>query len=251
MSIISLDIIQQVEKLSQENYELSRDIHRCKEYISKLDLEYNNLSDYQNQTLIALITKDILIIFVSFAVLLVISAVLSILRLTPIVAGFWILLLLGLAFLYFKLILTAIILMAIATFMLDNEPSSIVIGVNTIILIATFLVFRIYTIHKNKSIINHFDELNYLYSQNTEYILHLLYEPLNNHIQSAGLVNINSIQDNGFSFVEKEYLQKYLLDEVKRKNLKINILQQSKTALYQSTKPSEMAEMTTTHLQID
>lgn len=251
MSIVSLEVIQQIEQLSQENDELLWEIHQYKEYIDKMDLEYNTLSDYQNQTLIVLIIKDIFIIFAGFAILLIISVVLSMIGFAPVIGFLWLIVLLGLAFEYFKLILTAIILMAIATFMLNNEPSSVVIGVNATILIATFLVFRICTIHKNKSAINYLDELNDIYHKNTEYILHLLYEPLTHHIQSTGLVDINSIQNNGFSFVEKEYLQKYLLDEVKRKNLKVSILQQSKTILYQPTTPSPTTEMTTTYLQID
>lgn len=251
MLFINPNVISQVEQYSQENDEVLWEMQTTKKQIDKLDLEYLSLSDYQNQALAILVVKDIFFIIVGFIILVVISIVLSMLRLTPIVGGFWVLLLLGLAFAYFKLILTAIILMAIATFILNNEPSDVVIAVNAVVFLATFLVFRTFTIYKNKAIISYFDELNNIYNQNTEYILHLLYEPLGDYIESAGLVDMNSIQENGFSFVEKEYLQKYLMDEVKRNNLKFSVLHQSNTILYQSTKPLPTTEMTTTYLQID
>lgn len=251
MSFVDVDVIAEVERLSQENDELSWEIQVAKERVDALDLEYHNLGDYRNNSLAILMIKDIFVVVFGFVILLVISLVLSMIGFAPVIGFLWVIVLLGLAFEYFKLILVAIIFMAIATFLLNREPTEVIVGFNVMILLATFLIFRMSVIYKNKQIINYLDELNHLYNQNTEYILHLIYQPLSNHIQSAGLVDMNSIQENGFSFVETEYLAKYLIDEVKRENLKVSTLPQSDTVLFRSTKQPPIMQTNTTHLQID
>lgn len=125
---------------------------------------------------------------------------------------------------------------------------------DTFSLVIAFIIilFRIIRISKNKEKILEYYDLHYAYHENTNHILYLLYQPLSYYIKSSVFVDMNSIKENGFSFVEEKYLQQYLDDEVKRNHLKITELTKSNIQLYQSTKPAlHTADMATSYLQID
>lgn len=252
MNAIEHNLIQEIKQLSKENDEVLLEIQETNEKIKSLDLKDDDMEDYRTKPLPVLVAKDIFIIIFGIIVLSAISAAISAIGLAPIVAIVWILVLLGLAFKYFKLILITIILMLIVTFMVDTNSESAVITANMLVLVISFVTFRSIAVSNNRKMIEGLNDLNHQYHKNTENILHLIYQPLNHYIQSSVFVDMNSIKENGFSFVEEKYLQQYLNDEVERNHLKVTQLPQNNIKLYQSTKPvPQMVEMTTTHLQID
>lgn len=256
MQLLNNNIVENIQNLSQENKEISSKIDKIKATIKEKNINEDDINRYKKDSLPTLVIKDIMIIIFGFAILAGISAALSATGfLAPIIAIIWGLILLGLAFHYFKVILITVILSGVLWFVLEemsitNETDIFVF--NGLLIIAIFIIARTNAVIKNRNMINDLSKHEDTHKTNTKNILNLLLEPLNNYIQSAGLVDIKSLQENGFSFVEEKYLAKHLKYETIKGNLKTIKLPQSDTIVYKSTKflPNN-EEMATTHLQID
>lgn len=122
---------------------------------------------------------------------------------------------------------------------------------DVIIVTFVFSCYMFYVIYQNNKIFQTLEYYKNSFLENTEYILHLIYPSLKHHIENSNMVDINSIQENGFDFVESFYLKIYLKDEIKRGNIEAIKLPQKNIILYKAKVQSEIPNTTTTYLTVD
>lgn len=153
--------------------------------------------------------------------------------------------------LFFSIIFLFIIILIIALIVDFFSSYDMVISdiITTTIFISCFICYEYY---KNNKVVKKLIYYQNLYLKNTENILHLIKIPLKHYIDKSVMVDINSIQENGFYFVDSTYLKIYLQDEIGKGNMELIRLPQKNISLYKTKIDfSEVSDMTTTHLTID
>lgn len=240
--MINTALQQSIEALIQENQTLSHELESVNFFLEKENIENYDL--YRNHSLMEILVKDTKSMIGVFIIAIIVIGISSIFGLGP-----FLLAILALIFIisYFKQVIVYLIIIYFLS-SIHSDIAIILMLISTILLIPAC---RYPTLVKRQKSIENYDRLTHALQINHDKIIQISTPPVIDLLHQEQTVDVNSLQENGLSFLPAQYINEILEKQVNENNAEKLHLPQTDKILYKSKQVNINEQMTSISLEID